>query len=111
MGLKKTNYEIKSLGITLPEAYAIVKNLVINGESARADFAVQASRESASNLKPLEVKTLHFKVDRNTNPYVTAYLESKKPKIVDGVWNEQSKTYETAVQAGIFTGWEDDLGN
>lgn len=109
MGLKKTNYEIKSLGITLPEAYAIVKNLTINGESARADFAVQTSRESASNLKPLEIKTLHFKVDRNTNPYETAYIESKKQVVTEHTWNQETKTYDDVIVDGIFTGWKDDI--
>lgn len=27
MGLKKTNYEVKDLGITLPTAYAVVRKL------------------------------------------------------------------------------------
>ena len=102
MGLKKANYEIKSLGITLPEAYAIIKDLTINGESARADFAVQASRENASNLKPLEIKTLHFRVDRNTNPYETAYIESKKQV-------EEETANGKVLKDGVFTGWEDDI--
>ena len=101
MGLKKANYEIKSLGIILPEAYAIIKNITINGESARADFVIQASREKASNLKPLEVRTLHFKVDRNTNPYQTAYIESKKQV-------EEESNNGKILTDGIFTGWDDD---
>ena len=109
MGLKKTNYKIESLGITLPQAYAIIKDLVINGESARADFVIQASRENARNLKPLEIKTLHFKVDRNTNPYETAYIESKKPIVVDYKRNEELKRLEEVTKPGIFADWEDDI--
>ena len=108
MGLKKTNYKIESLGITLPEAYAIIKNLTINGESARADFVVQANRETANNLKPLEVKTLHFTVDRNTNPYQTAYVESKK-QVEETKWNKTTNEHEKVLVDGIFTGWQDDI--
>ena len=108
MGLKKTNYKIESLGITLPQAYAIIKDITINGESARADFVVQASRETANTLNPLEIKTLYFKVDRNTNPYQTAYIESKK-QVEETRLNVATKQHEKVLVDGIFTGWNDDF--
>lgn len=108
MGLKKLNYEIKEMGIILPEAYAIIKNLTIKGSKAKAEFVVQASRESAINLKPLETKTLHFTVDRNSNPYETAYTESKK-QVMGQKYNVETATFEECLENGVFTDWQDDI--
>lgn len=107
MGLVKYNYEVKGLGITLPMAYAMVKNLNVLGDTATAEFYIQASRDNAINLKPLEIKRLRFKVDRNTNPYETAYIESKKLVEVER-YNPQTNETEKMLVDGIFTGWGDD---
>ena len=107
MGLVKHNYEVKGLGITLPTAYAMVKNLNVLGDTAVAEFHIQASRDNAINLRPLEVKKFRFKVDRNTNPYETAYIESKKQVEVER-YNPQTNETDKTLVDGIFTGWEDD---
>ncbi len=46
MGLKKTNYTIEEMGITIPTAYAQITNLFIDlsGE-AHARFSIQQTRE------------------------------------------------------------------
>lgn len=55
MGLKKTNYEVKKFGITLPEAYAFIHRLEVNGDECAAEFYVQASpRKSAMEFEPYE---------------------------------------------------------
>lgn len=79
MGLKKENYEIKELGLTLPAAYAIIHRLEIDGDSGVAEFYIQSSpRENAVTLKPLKREFIRFKVDRNESPFITAYKEVKK---------------------------------
>ena len=108
MGLVKNNHEVKGLGITLPTAYAYLKNLKIDGETAIAEFYIQASRENAKNLEPLEKKTLRFKVDRNKNPYETAYIESKK-QVEKEQPNSVTGEVEKVLIDGIFTGWVDDI--
>lgn len=108
MGLKTYNYEIKELGITIPTAYAVIKKLIIDGKIGTAHFAIQSDRDSATNKQPLEIKKFMFAVDRNTNPYETAYVESKK-MVKGSEWNEQTQEYEIVEKDGIFTGWEDDI--
>lgn len=77
MGLKTTNYEVKSLGITVPTAYAIIRDMEIKGSKGKAELVIQASREAASEKQPLEKIYVNFSVNRNENPYVTAYNAAK----------------------------------
>lgn len=102
MGFKRTNYTIKSNGLTLPEAYAFVKNIYINGEKGKAEFVIQASREDAINLEPLETVKITFKVNRNENPYTTAYNHAKSVVTVE---REGRVTTHTMP----FYGWTDDI--
>lgn len=90
MGLKISNYEVKSMGVTLPEAYAIIKNIEIRGDKGSAMFAVQTTRERALTMAPIKSVRVEFEVDRTTNAYVTAY--------------------QTAIaEGGKFEGWEGDI--
>ena len=113
MGLKTTNYEVKSMGITLPEAYAIVKDLTTKGNSGFAIIAVQSSRENANKvvkgeMKALEEVRIDFNVTRETNDRITAYEKAKSQKIVRQ-WNEETRTMEDVVVSMPFYGWEDDI--
>lgn len=90
MGVKTKNYEAKSMGITLPEAYAIIQGIQIERNSAVATFAIQCTRDNALGKTPIEVKKMHFAVNRNENPFVTAYKLAK-------------------AEGGIFAGWQDDI--
>ena len=65
MGLKKTNYESKKLGLTLPMAYAVVKTLKIKGEDGYATINVQTSRERALTMTPIEEYNVSFRVNRS----------------------------------------------
>lgn len=102
MGLKTKNYTIPALGLTLPEAYAIIKNIHIEGEHGNAELVVQASRENALNLEPINRVYIPFRVNRNENPYKTAYAAAKGVKI----FHVRGKTLEEPMP---FNGWEDDV--
>ena len=108
MGLKTTNYEIKELGITLPEAYAILKKLRIDKNEAIAKLAVQSTREKALALAPIYTESIRFTIDRNENPYVTAYRLAKGQREMEG-YNPESMRYEPMLVNMPFYGWEDDV--
>ena len=60
MGLKKTNYEVKDLGITLPMAYAVVRKLDRHGNCGYAELWVHNSRENALSKNYLERHSVSF---------------------------------------------------
>ena len=107
MALKTKNYVIEELGIVLPEAYAIVKNIRISGEYGSATIVVQQSRELALRKAPIKIVEVGFAVNRNENPYVTAYHEAKKDKPHDvELPNGEMRTIKIK---GQFADWEDDI--
>ena len=123
MGLKTTNYEIKKLGITVPTAYAIIKNIEVHGEVGKALFYIQTNRDNTDKMKPLQRVYWDFNVDRNENPYITAYNSAKTYRVKiknnpnkymvdengDRVINPESpETIEIHIP-GPFVGWEDDI--
>ena len=108
MGLKKSNYEIKELGMTLPEAYALVKDLEIRGTQAVAKIVVQQSRNFAMSKSPIASATVRFAVNRNENPYETAYKVAKGTRI-EQRFNEETGKYENVEIPMPFYGWEDDI--
>ena len=88
MGLKTTNYTIESLGITVPEAYAKIKNLSVNEDGvAMAQFYIQQSREDM-NLNPFRVINFRTEVNKDLPIFSQVYVASKEE---------------------VFTGWEDDI--
>ena len=104
MGLKKTNYEVKDYGATLPEAYAVITKLEIEGEHGRAEFSVQASpRANCFNLQSYERRIVDFKyTDRTKNPFDVAYLAAKEIR----TGKEFGREFEYKMP---FYGWEDDI--
>ena len=108
MGLKKSNFEITQLGITLPEAYAMVKDIEIHGEQAVAKIAVQQSRDFAVNKKPIVEATIRFKVNRNENPYETVYKIAKgtRKQLVKNAETQKPEIVEVPMP---FHDWEDDI--
>ena len=109
MALKKANYEVKGLGITLPEAYAVIRDMVIRGGYGEATFYVQNSpRENAFNLQPIETVKIAFAVNRLENPFTTAYNKAKERQViktVDPVTGEEKEV----VTGMPFKDWEDDI--
>ena len=129
MALKKTNYELKELGIVLSEAYAFIHRIdcerctetvteIVNGEvSSRrvdklkgvAEFYVQnAPRESAMGLKPFERHIVRFTCNTDENPMAAAYIEAKGIYIANE-YNPETNMYEDIEKPNIFNGWEDDI--
>ena len=110
MGLKTTNYEVKSMGVTLPEAYAIIRETKTSGDSGFAMIAVHTTRELAANksIKPFEEVRIDFTVDRNANDRETAYTVAKGQKTFKK-FNAETKQMEDAIVNMPFYGWEDDI--
>ena len=113
MGLKTKNYVAKKLGMTLPEAYAIVKDLTVKGTSGYAIIAVQTSRENADKvikgeLNALEEVRVDFIVNRDDNDRATAYVAAKSQK-TNKRWNPETKQMEDVTVNMPFYGWKDDI--
>lgn len=108
MGLKTTNYEVKSMKVVLPTAYAYIRELSVVGNKGVAIFAVHENRELASDIsvKPYEECKISFAVDRDANDRVTAYNKAKS--------QIQVKTYTDYGEVEVtqdmpFYGWQDDM--
>ena len=108
MGFKKANHEVKKLGIVLPEAYAIIRKMQIDGENGYAEIVVQSTRENTGKLTPIETVRVDFKVNRNENPFVTAYNAPKAQKTVK-MFNTETRQVEDKLVNMPFHDWEDDI--
>jgi hypothetical protein len=110
MGLKKTNFVSNSTGQSLPTAYAVLKNLIIEkDDNVRAIFAIQTSRENATRYKPIDTATIWFKWDRKTDPAKMAYEFAKtETKLVEDIDGETGLAVSRVV-LGTLYGWEDDI--
>lgn len=108
MGLKTTNYTVKDLGITLPNAYALLKEIKVQNDWVTAIFVIQSDRETATDLKPIEVVQVRFEFVRNENPVETAY-KLVKGTITDYVFNEETGVHEPTEVEMPLCGWEDDI--
>lgn len=108
MGLQTTNYEVKKLGITLDTAYAVVHKLSVDGTHGEAEFHIQADREKAFSLEPIEKVNITFEVERDKNPLEQAYEASKATKTVKD-WDFNTHTWRTKEIQMPFYGWEDDI--
>lgn len=109
MGLKTTNYYIEDLDYTAPQAYAIIENIYIKGEYARADFVIQKSREATMSKKPLEKVSVEFSLNRNESPFVTAYKTALGQHYENRYNEETGKTERVVVNNSILFGWQDDI--
>jgi hypothetical protein len=111
MGLKTTYYEIKKLGITLPEAYAVIDRIVADRGRCYASFAVSTSRENALKKEPLERVEINFEysiANDNIDLFALAY-EKAKGTAVRQRWNEKTQAVEDYEEAMPFNGWQDDI--
>lgn len=111
MGLKTKNYVSKTTGLTLPEAYAVLGDLVVNRHTnnARAIFLVQESRENTKNFKPLDEVEVHFTWDRKTDPAKMAYETAKtEMRTVEKYSKETGETYTETEYCTLY-GWQDDI--
>lgn len=102
MGLKTTNYIIEENGLLLPEAYAYIRSISVYDGKGTAEFVVQSSREKAISLLSLKTVNIEFEVNRNENPFITAYNLAKSIRV-------KNKGNHTYTEAMPFYGWQDDL--
>lgn len=110
MGLKTTNYTSKSLGVTVPEAYAVLRTLVIEANSeARAEFTVQINRAATKTFMPLDRIRVDFAWDRVTDPARMAYETAKTEIKRYEKWNEETNEVEMVEEPGALYGWENDI--
>jgi hypothetical protein len=107
MGLRKENYLAEHIDVVFPEAYATIRKLHIDGKSGVAEFVIQTSRDKSMSAMPIEVVKVYFEVDRNENPYVTAYKKAKECR-EDFDFNQDGKMEKMLVKS-YFTDWEDDI--
>lgn len=109
MGLIKNNYFSKSTGLTLPTAYAIIKDLVLNGNNGRAIFVIQSSRNATQNYKPIDKVEIPFVWDRKTDIAKVAYETAKTQIIKEQVFDELSEHYQEVERPGVLYGWTNDF--
>lgn len=109
MGLFKYNYVSKSTGVTLPTAYAVIKDIVLNGENGRAIFVIQSSRENTKTFKPIDKVEVKFVWDRKSDIAKVAYETAKTEVLTREEYN--LKTNETVIikEQGLLYGWLDDI--
>lgn len=109
MGLKTTNYEVKKLGITLPEAYAIIGKVELSPSGGGyAEMRIQSTRENAQALQPIETKRVDFFWDRKSDIAETIYASAKVEKTSRRI-NRETRQMEEVVIDKMFSGWEDDI--
>ena len=89
MGFIKKNYEVKNLGITLPQAYAqVVRIMTDKNGKANAMFAIQQTREDISVKENIDTIPFRCVIDKDLPTYKQVYEKAK---------------------AEMFTDWEDDI--
>lgn len=108
MGFKRENYYAKHIDIEFPEAYAMIRNLRIDGKSGVAEFAIQTSRDKSMFSQPIETVKVYFEVDRNESPYITAYKKARESKEIMDI-NPLTGLYEKRVVKGVFADWKNDI--
>lgn len=108
MGLKTTNYNVTKKGVVMPEAYAYIRKITIEYDSGVAEFVVQSTRKNAQKLTAMDTVKVNFKVNREENPYVTAYNVAKGETEIARTNKRTGKT-ETRTVKGPFYGWTDDF--
>lgn len=110
MGLKTTDYLVKKFGITIPNAYAVVNKLSVDGDNAIAEFHVQTNRQRAFDEEPIETVTVSFKINRSGNLFAQAYEVAKGVK-QERVWGAALGKINLIDTPMPFYGWEDDIEN
>lgn len=78
MGLKKNNYNIEKLNITISPAYAMVGKIEIENDTAIAEMKIHKTRTNLEEYEPLEVINISCPIDRNLSVYEQIYIEAKK---------------------------------
>ena len=89
MGFIKKNYVNERMGIELPEAYARICDISVDGgNNAQAIFIIQQSREATYAKQPIDGIVFNMCIDRSKPVYEQLYSAAKE---------------------SIFSDWEDDI--
>lgn len=84
MGLKTTNYEIKELGISIPEAYAQITMLTVDKNGyASAEFTIQQNRTDIGEKSALDRRIITGEIDKTTHVYTQLYTMAKEKYFKD----------------------------
>lgn len=109
MGLKTTNYEVKKLGITLPNAYAVIGKVEMNERgSGYAEMIIQATRDNALKLQAIDTKRVDFTWDRKKSIAECIY-EAAKVEKTSRRMNRETREMEEVVVDTMFKDWVDDI--
>lgn len=83
MGLKKQNYEVKELGLVMPEAYAQINDINCDLEgNCNASFKIQSTRNNMDK-NALETIFVSCKIDKTLPIYEQMYNQAKAEYFVD----------------------------
>ncbi len=113
MGLKTTNFYVKSMKETLPQANAVIRSLVVepNGQGV-AVIGIHRTRELALDpmAKPFHEEKIYFTANRNVNDRATVYKKATEPYKVKDIDRETGEIVEVE-KYPFFYGWENDIQN
>ena len=110
MGLKTTNFYVKEMQETLPQAYAVIRSLKVddNGQGVSV-IGIHRTRELALNpqVKPFHEEKIYFTADRNVNDRITVYNKAVAPyKTIE--LDEETGKYAEVEKYPLLYGWEKD---
>lgn len=89
MGFIRKDYEVKNIGVVLPEAYAQITRISVDVDGrANVMFSIQKNRENIKTKENIDSVFYSCKIDKDLPIYRQAYEKAKED---------------------IFTEWEDDI--
>lgn len=111
--LKTNNYVVKSYNLTLPTAYAAVRDVDTRLERTSARIGIFKSREDALNpaVKPFEAITVVFDTARDSdkNVHTLAYEAAKKAVVAVQKYDPETGAPINMGEKRIFEDWTDDI--
>ena len=112
MGLKIKNCYIQKYDLTLPNAYAKLRTLVLNSNgTVNATFSIQQSREHCEKYQPIDVVRLDTENvwDRTIPLEKFAYEAAKTETNKITKYDPETHASVTVEEYGPLYGWEDDI--
>lgn len=91
MGLKTTNYKIENIGITVPEAYAMIDNIMVDVNGmANATINIQQNRNEVKSKMPFDRKHVRCKINKDIALFEQVYKAAKEQYFQD--WQDDIVT-------------------
>ena len=102
MGFIKKNYVNERMGIELPEAYARICDISVDGgNNAQAIFIIQQSREATYAKQPIEGVVFNMRIDRSKSVYEQMYSAAKESIFSDWEDDIPTETTDEATEEGV----------